>query len=208
MNSVARVAIAIPSHGATTPEFSVSLARVCEAAGTHRAQKYELVRIILVMDSLLPRGRERLVLEAIKANATHILWLDTDMRFPSHTLEALFYRRKDFVGANYVRRHGNPEFTAMRGNETLPTTEHSPPIERADVVGLGCALTHIGVFHKIEQPWFMFGTSPGPEHFWIGEDAWLCERARKADIPVWVDHELGREIGHVGSVVWTGDMAS
>ena len=44
------------------------------------------------------------LMHALAVDATHILWLDSDMRFPADTLGRLLARNRDIVGANYCAR--------------------------------------------------------------------------------------------------------
>jgi hypothetical protein len=64
--------------------------------------------------TIIPQQRATLVDAAQRFNASHILWLDSDMRFPKDTLFRLMKHEKPIVAANYARRR----------HPALPTAEH------------------------------------------------------------------------------------
>ena len=89
------------------------------------------VRVDLVgmISSNLPHNRSRCVERAFKLQATHILWLDTDMRFPPDTLFRLLGRKKPIVGANYRARNPPVFPTAVKGLKRVDTLEESTGVE-------------------------------------------------------------------------------
>ena len=46
------------------------------------------------------------------------------------------------------------------------------------------------------------GTRPRPEHGYCTEDVTFCNKVRAAGNQIWIDHDLSREIRHVGSVAF------
>ena len=74
-------------------------------------------------------------------------------------------------------------------------------MEQVAYTGYGVTLMDISIFNQVEVPWF--------ELAWLGDgnyattDAYLAEKVRKAGIPIYCDHDLSKEIGHVGHHVFT-----
>ncbi len=124
------------------------------------------------------------------------------MQFPPDALHQLFARRQRWVGANYPMRVGPPfEFTALSNNgQRVFTGPESTGLERCRYTGYGVTLMDISIFDEMPAPWF--------EMSWLGEgnyattDAYLGEKAAQANIPVYVDHDLSKQIGHVGHHVY------
>ena len=90
--------------------------------------------------------------------------------------------------------------------ERLFTRPESAGTQRAEAIGFGVALTRMVVFRTVSYPWF--------ENFWVdektywkGEDVDFCVKAREAGHVVYVDHDLSREVAHVGSFEYTIDHA-
>ena len=65
----------------------------------------------------LPQQRMTLVKEAFQSGSTHILWIDSDMRFPKDALIRLLDRDLPIVGANYPMRRTPiiPTATNLKG---------------------------------------------------------------------------------------------
>lgn len=156
----------------------------------------------LVESSGLAHNQNQLVIHAKKWNATHILWVEDDMMFPPDALHVLFSRRQRWVGANYPIRFGPPfENTALAMDKTRCITwDKSSGLERVLYTGYGCTLMDIALFNEIEPPWF--------ELAWLGEgnyattDAYFAEKVRKLGVPIYVDHDLSKRMGHVGNHVY------
>src|SRR3990167_3020477 len=85
----------------------------------------------LVIDFILRRScdivsnRTFLVNAAIKAGATHILFIDCDMLFPHDIIKTLFAHKKEIVGVDYNAR----TFPLKKVSE--PLTERSEELYKA-----------------------------------------------------------------------------
>jgi hypothetical protein len=165
------------------------------------------------------------------AGITHVLFLDTDMVFPTDTIDRLLAHQKDFVFASYVRRVA-PHFDLTKPKVGDAVIEG----DLIEVMGgpLGCSLLDVGLFTEVRRPWFGHdyiagkdliaepdgyaatlykGFLPEPYHpqstYSISEDYWFCARVREAGRKIWVDRKLTNELGHVGYRVFTqGDKQS
>jgi hypothetical protein len=73
-------------------------------------------------------------------------------------------------------------------------------IGRADGIGCGVMLIKASVFKKIEFPYFYFEQLPNEKL--LGEDIYFCVKAKDAGIETYVDHDLSKEIGHVGNYTY------
>lgn len=129
-------------------------------------------------------------------------WVDSDMKFPIDAPIRLLNRGVPLVGCNYRRRRfPNPGFTGMMGQPgnftELVTDDNSPAMQDVDVLPHGCVMVHRSVYEKIPQPHYIqdFDANLNLE---IGEDIYFCRKAREAGFQVWCDHELSKEIAHIG----------
>ena len=89
--------IGVPSRDMVHTDFAMSLVYVFHTAGCR-------VSMVNSKSSVLPVQRNEIVREAIRLKATHLLFVDSDMRLPLDTAARLLAHGKDVVGAAYVRR--------------------------------------------------------------------------------------------------------
>jgi hypothetical protein len=131
--------------------------------------------------------------------ATHTLWLDSDMVFPSHTLRTLLEHDKDIVGAAYVKRDGSGELIAA-DVDGIPMKRLPPdPLVRVRSMGFGCILIKREVYESVSFPYFreMYISLPNGVYKDYSEDQYFLERViGKYD--VWCDIPLSRQVGHLG----------
>ena len=148
--------------------------------------------------SVLPGNRELLAEQMLEMGASHILYLDSDMRFPPDTLNRLLARDKAIVGSNAVTRKGFIRPYAG-GFDGLPVYSNGKSgIEKVMTVGAGILLIRREVFEAMKKPWFMFPWM-GERLGHGGEDAYFCRMAAEAGFDTWIDHDLTQEVRHIGT---------
>ena len=134
------------------------------------------------------------VQHAIEKKSTHIFFVDSDMQFPSDTVERLLAHDKEIVTVEYNRRKLPAE------SVTTPLTERSETeLYKARVIGGGCLLIKLSVFDKIAKPWFNFGRGKDGNVV-MGEDVWFSNMARDVGIDSWIDPTI--QCGHVGEYIY------
>jgi glycosyltransferase involved in cell wall biosynthesis len=202
-NSV-KIMIAVPSRGGVwTSDFGMSLAMMVgyTASAPHVGERIDL----LLNNSLnagLCMNRIALVRKALEKGCGFILFLDDDMRLPTDMLLRLLEARKDIVGCNYVRKELPPRSIAagFDGN-CVYTTEKSTGLQKVKSLGFGAILIKTSVFLKVREPWFF--EDPVKE---IGEDVHFCYRAREAGYEIWIDHDLSKDVVHIGQFQYTHQL--
>ena len=163
----------------------------------------------IVIDMLLRRScdivsnRTWLVNEAIRVGGTHILFVDSDMIFPSDIIPKLLAHKKEIIGIKYKKR----EFPIKWLYEAIDS-ESETELFKVKYTGMGLILIDLSVFKNPsfgarpdgkKNPWFNFGRdSQGA--LVMGEDVWFCNVARDAGYDVWIDPTL--LIGHVGEYIF------
>lgn len=158
------------------------------------------VHLVAIKGSLIPGQRQRIALNAIKANASHMFWLDTDMRFPPDTLDKLLAHDMDFVACNYTTRRGGcrPVTVGIYNDELIQTTENSTGLEAVAIVGFGVALMKTDMVKRLSMPLFNMEWSHKDQRF-TGEDAFFCLKCwRELDVRPVIDHDLSKRIRHTG----------
>jgi GT2 family glycosyltransferase len=159
-------------------------------------------------------NRIDVVKHALAIEAEYILFVDTDMTFPSDALNKLLALNKDIASVTYNFRR-QPLCSVVKLLEEYDEdyqdveigTEQPIPLEkiknpfRVGAAGTGFMLIKTEVFKNLPHPWFFFdfedesiGKPP------IGEDIWFCNKAREKGYEIWVDPSI--KVGHIGTVVF------
>lgn len=168
------------------------------------------IQVILHRNTILARSREEITRRALKnPDVTHLLWIDTDMRFPPDLFERLIAHNKQFVAANCSKRTRPALPTAFKkaGNtiKRRVPEDSDTGLEQVDGVGAAIMLHKREVYEKIPQPWWETPWQQvGPDKWeMLGEDVLFCAKCANADIPIYIDHDLSWEIGHIGEHEYT-----
>ena len=195
-----KVLVAVPCGEMVHADFAYDLARMI---GYCRSVRPEMDLLLYhVKGTYLPRARAKLVQEAIDQSCTHILWLDSDMRFPKDALIRLVMHDKPIVAANYCTRQP-PYIPTAHDMLNQPIFEGEGLIE-ARYCGMGLMLVDCDVFREMSKPWFALGYAKAVDDY-SGEDTYFCERARQAGVPILVDMSLSEHVQHCGG--YTFEMA-
>ena len=98
--------VCIPSGGTWMSRFGRALCILTSYFSTVKVfpEKGQQLTIATVESSMLCASREKLVVRALQNDATHILFLDSDMYFPMDTAHRLLKSGKDFICAAYPTR--------------------------------------------------------------------------------------------------------
>lgn len=138
------------------------------------------INFLLRMSCDIVSSRTWLVNEAIKKGATHILFVDYDMEFPSDAALKLLIHKKEIVGVEYNKRQLPLEPVYV------PMGEKNDTLYEAKYVGLGLTLIDLSIFSKFEGAFFNFGRdSQGA--LVLGEDVFFCNSARDVGFKTWID---------------------
>ena len=210
-----KIAIVIPSHDQSPHRFAVSLANLCLYTGARLLDEGVYCGVLSVSGTYVHQARQELANAALEAGVDYLLWLDADMSFPQDALERLLKHRVDVVGINYAARGVPSHFVAIKkaglaseGGRRLQTLPESTGLEEVDGLGFGCVLMKASALQKLpdptETPWFQHVRRDG---HWMGEDIFFCELLRQAGVRIFVDHDLSKECGHVGSLEYTLEHA-
>lgn len=198
-----RIIIATPSARDPSWDYVLSLQAMMWPMIGQGGAAY---RFCPVRSSLLIEARHQIVATALEDDASHILWLDDDMRFPAETLAVLLLHDKPIVGCNCPRRQVPVKPTATKDGQYI-TSNGKTGLEEVDTVGLAVMLTKTDVFRSIPQPWFATAFAKhSPEKKYVGEDVFFCARARENGFQVLIDHGLSQKIAHTGPYAFTHEM--
>lgn len=183
-----RLAIAVPAHDSVSALFANDLARMYAAT----CASVPTVTLAMMVGTFVHQARETLLRDVTSLwGATHVLWLDADMTFPPDTALRLLAHHRDVVAANYMTRVAPSRPTARRDGQCISSAD-ATGLEDVDLVGMGVFLMKTSVVATIPSPRFWYSTPTETE------DVFFCRLLRAAGHTIYVDHDLSRDVGHVG----------
>ena len=183
-----RVVIGMPA----TETMKAKTAHAIGCLALHSADK--ILDFLMIQSCDIAANRTWLVRQALEKDATHLLFIDTDMLFPSDALDQLLARKKDIVAANYHKR----QFPLQKVAAYFSDTEESETEPfKVGIAGTGFMLINLDVFRNpnLDPNWFSFGRNAKGEQV-IGEDGWFCNTARAVGYDIWVDPVI--KVLHLG----------
>lgn len=190
--------ICIPCQDTVSSLFAQSLANL-----TSRLSKDGInYHLYFLMGTLLPNSRTSLAQDAIKNGSDYILWLDSDIIFPTDVFYRLKNHNKDIVSATYSTRKKPVRTVAFLdqfdAEHRLTETTGIHPVY---AVGMGCMLVNTSVFKKLPEPWFSLYWDCEGKQF-TGEDIFFCDLAYNNGYEIFVDVDLSHEVAHHGSKIY------
>jgi len=134
--------------------------------------------------------------------------LDCDHEFPANALVRLLEHKKPVIGINQPRRAPPHSATAVAEGAIVESVGRDG-LQEVESVGLGMCLLAMGVMDDLQRHaeatggdfWPMFKEEWPAPNVHIGEDRYFCRRLREAGIPIYIDHTLSREVGHIAETV-------
>ena len=167
---------------------------------------YDIVQLIradpnvvfaLAQGTYLQNLRAAAAQMAIDRGMTHLLFIDSDMRFPPQTAVQLAGHRVPVVGAN-CRQRTQDAYTARKDGQFVDSTGRRG-LSVVDSIGFGVTLINCRVFQKLPRPWFDMPYDPSTGKH-AGEDVSFCALCRAHRIQIVVDHDLSQQVRHCGTV--------
>lgn len=191
-----RVLIGIATYNSIHVETTASLLnlyRNCKTPVQIRFTPYTYIHV----------ARSSLLTKAIELNATHLMFIDSDMIFNSTDLDKLVAQDKDIIGGLYHKRVAphSPVIYRQKGKELKVIKKIPKETFPVDVIGMGFTLIKMSVFKNMEPPFFYYAN---PQEFNLkpstlfdlGEDTTFCLKARKTGHKIWCDPNVA--LTHIG----------
>jgi hypothetical protein len=159
--------------------------------------KARVTQTLTADSSMLVRNRHDLVKSAMKAGATHILFLDSDMKFPRDLISRMILQDKVILAANATQRRLPIKPIAHDFEGKLIDSSQRTGLEAVRQVGCAVMMIKREFFENVPPPYFLMDWTPEAQSY-SGEDIYFCAVAQEAGYDIFVDHELSREIEHMG----------
>lgn len=200
------IAVCTPARDMVHTMFTYDLVNmVC----FHTLNTNDAVALKISEGTLIANQRAELSLDAMREGCSHILFIDSDMRFPQDMISRLLAHDVDIVATNCARRRmpTGPTAQIYKENgerELVWTMPDSTGLQEVGSVGMGVMLIKAGVFKALSEPWYETPWRTDKRGY-IGEDVFFCNKARDAGFKIWIDHDVSKEIGHVGTFEYKHD---
>lgn len=198
------LAILVPSTEYWPADFALSLMTLQQLLG-YQPLGGEGFRHNLINErgSLIAYQRENLADQALESGATHLLWLDSDMKFPPNLVHRLFKHDLPLVACNYVKR----KIPAMPNSKNLDgkliaTNRDSHGLEEASSAGFGAVLMKREVLEKTPKPWFdtVWLRHEDGHIEMVGEDVFFFSKVRQVGgFKLFIDHDASQRVSHIGT---------
>ncbi len=177
------IVLATPTRESITAATVGDIVRVCRDPN---------VKFLATLGIYIAALRQQAIHIAQHMRASHILFVDSDMRFPEDTVPRLLQHDRDIVAANCVQRTA-PNWWNSRLDGRPISSESRSGLQEVDTVSFGVILIKLSVFDDLDKPWF---DTPYDGQSHVGEDIYFCREARKAGFRVWIDHDLSQLVRH------------
>jgi hypothetical protein len=175
----------------------------------HTLNTNDAISLKISEGTLIANQRAELSLDAMREGCSHLLFIDSDMRFPQDMISRLLAHDVDIVATNCARRRmpTGPTAQVYKENgdrELVWSMPESTGLQEVGSVGMGVMLIKAGVFKALSEPWY---ETPwrSDKRGYIGEDVFFCRKAREAGFKIWIDHDVSKEIGHIGTFEFKHD---
>ena len=193
------IAVCTPARDMVHTMFTYDLVNmVC----FHTLNTNDAISLKISEGTLIANQRAELSLDAMREGCSHILFIDSDMRFPQDMISRLLAHDLDIVATNCARRRmpTGPTAQIYKENgdrELVWSMPESTGLQEVGSVGMGVMIIKAGVFKALSEPWYETPWRHDKRGY-IGEDVFFCRKAREAGFKIWIDHDVSKEIGHIG----------
>jgi hypothetical protein len=191
-----KLAILVPTRDTVHSQFAYCLAQLIKTTSEVGIDTY----LFFDSSTILLNQREKLIENAKDIKCDYVLWLDSDMMFPSTTALRLLAHDKDIVACNYMKRSKplkTVAYTDLTNWDSWLPLEPKDDLIKVEGVGMGCMLMKTEIFSSLQKPYFEF-TYKGDTQDWYGEDFMLLTKLRINGYSVYIDTILSMDIKHLG----------
>ena len=196
-----KLAICTPSAGFVRVEFAESLSTLMMALKSDKKCNVSAQKFFYICGSIIPFNRQWCVDQAILWGATHVLFIDDDMAFSPEVVKRLlrWANTVPIIAANCVKRIYPITFMGVDFNgQEVKTDDTKSGVEEVMFVGNSVILIQIGVFAKIEKPWFAFPYIEAANHYET-EDYFFQRKALEAGFGTYIEHDASKGVMHIGA---------
>jgi hypothetical protein len=212
MKDKLKVLVGIPSGSHWLAQFGVDLTSLVAYFANRQVPGWrsQELRVANVRSSMLPKNRMDIMKAARSLDVDYLLFLDSDHTFPADLLHRLIAHDKPVVALNCVTKTlpAQPTARLKKEGDTQGEVLYSDPdihgLQQVWRVGTGVMLIRKDALDRIpHSAWEMVYKAEGDTY--QGEDWTFCAECEMLNIPIFVDHDTSRMVGHIGNFEFTHD---
>lgn len=205
------ILICVPALDSIKTGCAYSIARALAFFAAMPYEGKKNVDVTFVKSSNLAESRTILVSRAFQLEATHILWVDSDMKFPEDAIPALLNHALPVVAVNYPTKDIEARPTAYADGDDYVgpvwSGDNSTGLCEVEHCGMGLMLVDVRVFEAIDLPYFHFEPQAPDFIHTATEDVYFCRKIAEKGIKVYIDHDLSKRCAHIGDFEYTNFLA-
>jgi len=190
-----RLAICVPARDHIHSRCSYSLYNLSKNLSEFGLKH----KLFLSPGTLIANQRHQLVKSAQDWNASHIMFIDSDIEFNTEDVTQLIEFNENIVGAAYSKRVEPFIPTAWYDINDWNTYVRFSDLRenhiKVQAMALGFCLIKTEVFSRLSEPWFLLGFKQGQ---YTGEDIEFFRSCNEANIDIWLDVKVSLNIKHLG----------
>lgn len=196
-----------PFYDSIRPETEIGL-RALEVGGA---------RVVRTQGTGIAKMRSELAEQALRTNASHFMWIDSDIAFDPHNVTKLASHNQDFVSGPYFQRRsgGKAVFKPLDQSQPIILGTGGKLIELMSC-GFGFVLTSREVFVRVGKDLPILKGGFRPYFFeslvddngvldWTSEDISFCAKTRAQGIRIFCDMSI--RLFHIGSYLYSAEDA-
>ena len=159
----------------------------------------------IVSESLVYDARDKIAMDALASKVDWVMWLDSDIIYPSNVISKLMAHNKDMCTGLYFKR--TPPYTPciykLEDGKLKSYTDYPEgKLFNVEAAGFGCMLMKASVIQRVYDK---FGGCFFPVNGVGGEDLSFIRRAKEVGVEVCCDSSV--LCGHIGRQVIMPDKS-
>ena len=189
-----KIVIGIPSRG----EIDVRTTKCLMENIVGLINEYE-IQLDFRVGTYVHQMRNDIVYSAVENQADYLMFVDSDLEFPSNGIRQLLAHDKDVVGGCYNIKKLPPKGTVKGLGKDGMICEHemSKSLEKVYAIPTGFMLIKVKAVAFMPHP---FDFDRYPNGMLIGEDVQFCRRLNQMGKEIWCDGSI--EIKHIGQYLY------
>lgn len=189
MSQLVKVVVGVPSNGHWCDETACAVATMV----TYSAMRSVQVAIVNRTGPSICSNRHAIVQEALKLDASHVLFVDADMTFSPTLLLRLLEHNRMIVACDAMRRNGS----GVPVVRTLRDEDRRDGLTLVRSMGTGIMLVHTYVFKSLDLPHWLEEWDEETQSY-RGEDTYFCMKAVANGYGLFCDFNTSKSVGHIG----------
>lgn len=151
--------------------------------------------------TLIHKLRNTALDNARELKADYLMFIDSDLTFPEHSIQVLINDNFDIVGGMYHMKElpliNTIKMLDENGNKLSGKVKIPSEPFKCYAIPTGFMLIKLDAIKSLKNP-FQFDVNDDGSY--VGEDIYFCRKAKEIGLDIWCDPRI--EIGHIGNYIY------